>query len=124
MSLHKTIPHMELGLLLKHYRERLGATLEEVAYRAGTDASNLSRIERGLQQPSVQVLENIAQALQVQLSEVFKRLENPYEITEGEEKWGQQGVLLLRILSKLEEDDQELIVDFARMIKARAAKSK
>ena len=56
-------PAMTIGEILKRYRLKMGETLEEVAYRAGTDPSNLSRVERGMQQPSVALLEALAKSL-------------------------------------------------------------
>lgn len=40
---------MTVGAVLRRLRKALGLTLEEMAERAGTDAANLSRIERGKQ---------------------------------------------------------------------------
>lgn len=112
----KTITRMELGEILKHYRERLGDTLEEVAFRAGTDASNLSRIERGLQQPSVTVLMNIAEALNVRVSAVFTQLESQFEVAENETTWDQSTVQMLRILKGLTPTQRELVLRITRVV--------
>lgn len=42
---------------------------------AGFDAGNLSRIERGIQQPTIKKLESIAQALHVTVADLFKMVE-------------------------------------------------
>jgi len=52
------------------------ATLEEIAFAANTNASNLSRIERGKQGYSQETLEGIASALGVTVSELHRRTEN------------------------------------------------
>src|SRR5690606_5951530 len=66
---------MKIGAVLKIRRDDRGETLEEVAHRAGTDASNLSRIERGTQQPSVGLLEALARALETRVSELYLEVE-------------------------------------------------
>gem|GEM_PF-296728 len=114
--MRKTIGCMEIGDILKYYRERLGDTLEEVAFRAGTDASNLSRIERGLQQPSVKVLRSITNALNVRLSAVFGQIENQFEVAEPDIAWDQSTVQILRILKTLSPTERELILRIARVV--------
>lgn len=43
---------MNIGKVIRALRTERGDSLETLAFEVGTDASNLSRIERGLQQPS------------------------------------------------------------------------
>lgn len=62
---------MKIGRHIRECRLASGATLEELAHQAGLDASNLSRIERDLQEPSVGCAWRIAQALCVPLGEFF-----------------------------------------------------
>lgn len=66
---------MDIGALLKERRERRKETLEEVAFRAGTDPGNLSRIERNRQDLSVNRLIKLCEALEISLSEFFAELE-------------------------------------------------
>ncbi|GAA5131340.1 helix-turn-helix domain-containing protein [Alloalcanivorax gelatiniphagus] len=66
---------MDIGGILKQRRQRREETLEEVAYRAGTDAGNLSRIERNRQDVSVQRLGRLCAALEMSLTELFEELE-------------------------------------------------
>ncbi len=42
---------MNIGKVIRALRTERGDSLETLAFEVGTDASNLSRIERGLQQP-------------------------------------------------------------------------
>jgi transcriptional regulator with XRE-family HTH domain len=58
-----------------------GLALRETGELAGVDPGYLSRIERGLQQPSVEVLARLARALE--LRELQKLLE-PYTERNGE----------------------------------------
>lgn len=51
------------GARLRATREAQGRSLRAVAREAKIDASNLSRIERGIQRPSLDALVRIGQAL-------------------------------------------------------------
>lgn len=66
---------MKIGQVIREIRESRKATLEEVAFAADTNASNLSRIERGAQGYSPETLERIALALGVTVSELHLRTE-------------------------------------------------
>jgi transcriptional regulator with XRE-family HTH domain len=62
---------MNIGKVIRALRTERGASLETIALDIGTDASNLSRIERGLQQPSEEALRAIAGALQSSVAELY-----------------------------------------------------
>ncbi|WP_101675955.1 helix-turn-helix domain-containing protein [Alloalcanivorax mobilis] len=66
---------MDIGGILKERRLRREETLEEVAFRAGTDAGNLSRIERNRQDVSVQRLARLCEALEMSMKDLFEELE-------------------------------------------------
>ena len=70
-----TIAPMKIGQVIRDIREAHKATLEEIALAADTNASNLSRIERGTQGYSPETLERIAIALGVTVSELHRRME-------------------------------------------------
>ena len=70
-----TIAPMKIGQVIREIREAHKATLEEIALAADTNASNLSRIERGTQGYSPETLERIAIALGVSVSELHRRME-------------------------------------------------
>lgn len=70
-----TIAPMKIGQVIREIREAHKATLEEIALAADTNASNLSRIERGAQGYSPETLERIATALGVTVSELHRRTE-------------------------------------------------
>ena len=65
------MPRMNIGKVIRALRTERGDSLETLAFEVGTDASNLSRIERGLQQPSEEVLKAIAAALQSSVAELY-----------------------------------------------------
>ncbi len=70
-----TIQPMKIGQVIREIREAHQATLEEIALAADTNASNLSRIERGTQGYSPETLERIATALGMTVSELHLRVE-------------------------------------------------
>lgn len=73
--MHTNIQPMHIGQVIRSIREARKATLEEIAFAANTNASNLSRIERGRQGYSPEALERIAQALDVTVAELHVQAE-------------------------------------------------
>lgn len=62
---------MNIGKVIRALRTEAQKSLEDVALDIGTDASNLSRVERGLQQPSEESLRSIAAVLQTTVAEIY-----------------------------------------------------
>lgn len=111
---------MQIGEILKKRREARTETLEDVAFRAGTDASNLSRIERGLQQPSLTLLENLASAVGARISELYLELEAAQQRAEPDdprEPWGIDLMRLQRHFRELEAPHRALLIDMAKILK-------
>lgn len=71
---------MKIGQVIREIREARKATLEEIAFAADTNASNLSRIERGKQGYSAETLEHIASALGVTVSELHLRTDAAFSM--------------------------------------------
>ena len=61
----------KLGLRIKELREKQGLTQLKLAEILNMEASNLSKIERGIQIPKEESLENISNALKVDVKELF-----------------------------------------------------
>ena len=61
----------KLGLRIKELRERQGLTQLKLAEILNMEASNLSKIERGVQIPKEESLEKISKALNVEVMELF-----------------------------------------------------
>ncbi|NIC41478.1 helix-turn-helix domain-containing protein [Aquabacterium sp. A08] len=80
---------MHIGQVIRVLRTERGATLESLAFEAGTDASNLSRIERGVQQPTEDGLKAIAGALGTSVAAM-------YALAEGKQLTGDEVAGLLR----------------------------
>ncbi|MGJ5036714.1 helix-turn-helix domain-containing protein [Bradyrhizobium sp. HKCCYLRH3059] len=56
---------------IRRLRVRLGLSQEALAVDAAIDRTYVSRLERGLENPSVLILEKLAGALQVSIPELF-----------------------------------------------------
>jgi transcriptional regulator with XRE-family HTH domain len=57
--------------LLRHWRERRGYSVRELARRAGVGFVTVSRIENGHMSPTVAMLEKLAKALGISVREFF-----------------------------------------------------
>ncbi len=121
-----TIAAMKIGQVIREIREAQKATLEEIALAANTNASNLSRIERGIQGYSPENLERIATALGVTVSELHRRMETatPSGGKSGEPTADQNhpGVDLAMVSNKyssLTPDHRELVEEFMTLLLRR-----
>ena len=61
-----------VGWNIRRIRVRRGYSIEALAGDANVDASHVARIERGAVNSSLDVLERLAQALEVKLAELFR----------------------------------------------------
>ena len=62
---------MDIGKKIKTIREAKGMTAKEVISAVGMGAPMYSRIENGVNEPSLSTLEKIAKALGIKLSDFF-----------------------------------------------------
>lgn len=121
-----TIAPMKIGQVIREIREAHKATLEEIALAADTNASNLSRIERGTQGYSPETLERIATALGVTVSELHRRMETA-EQSAGKSADGIAGqnhpdpdpVMTSTRYSALTPDHRELVDEFMTLLLRR-----
>lgn len=60
-----------IGLRIKELRVRKKLSQEEVSERAETSANYWSRMERGTENPTLEMLIKIADALNVEMQEIF-----------------------------------------------------
>lgn len=67
----------QLGKRIAYLRKQRHKSQLELALDAGVAKSYLSDLERGRRNPSAIVLERIASALSISLSELFKGVDNP-----------------------------------------------
>jgi transcriptional regulator with XRE-family HTH domain len=60
-----------MPVLLRHWRERRGYSVRELARRAGVGFVTVSRIENGHMSPTVDMLEKLARALRIGVRDFF-----------------------------------------------------
>ncbi|KAA0014125.1 helix-turn-helix transcriptional regulator [Billgrantia pellis] len=106
---------MNLGGTLKQLRLERDMTLSQLAKEVGSHVGNLSRIERGTAKPSLDLLYRIAAALDYHLADIFSLGDEQHFID------SRQATLNMTFLG-LPEEDQHLLLEFARLLKARATR--
>ncbi len=57
----------ELGKLIKHRRKVLGLTIRDLADLTGMSKTTISQIERGVRNPTFEVLQNIFEYLNLEI---------------------------------------------------------
>lgn len=68
-----------MAIRLKILRKKLGVTLEVLADRSGMTKSYLSKIERGLNTPSISTALKLAKALNLKVEELFSEESSSYD---------------------------------------------
>ncbi|WP_067221445.1 helix-turn-helix domain-containing protein [Marinomonas gallaica] len=68
---------MNIGYVIKTLRKQRKMTQEQIALEAEIATSNVSRIEKGLRQPSQKVLQKISKALDITPSVLYAASELP-----------------------------------------------
>lgn len=78
----------KIGRLLKVFREKTGRNQGDIAEKAGISVSMLSQIERGIVAPSIETLVLVCQSLDLDLSELFKKItsDKPLQIHRNGER--------------------------------------
>jgi transcriptional regulator with XRE-family HTH domain len=71
---HKHIK-VRFGLAIRHLRLRRNLTQEELAHQALLHRTYLTDIERGTRNPSIEVVEKLANGLGISVSELFRLAE-------------------------------------------------
>ncbi len=59
-----------LGKKVQRYRKKTGMSQEEVAHKVGISRAYMGYIEQGRNVPSLEILEKIAKAIKVKLSDL------------------------------------------------------
>lgn len=78
-SRSETVLIKSLGLAIRVRRERQGLSQEQLAEKAGIDRSFVSRIERGLANPSFLLLVRISRALRIGVVDLVQATEERHE---------------------------------------------
>lgn len=62
-------------LLVKYLRKNKHISQEELSFRSGVNKNYISDLERGSRNPTLKVMEKLANALEVNLSDLLKGIE-------------------------------------------------
>lgn len=117
---------MKIGQVIREIRKAQGATLEEIALAADTNASNLSRIERDAQGYSPETLDRIASALgttvsalHLQMESALKPARKPTQSGSDEQKTGIDPAMTSGKYFALTQEHRELVDEFMTMLLRR-----
>lgn len=67
------------GNVIKKHREKAGISQEELAFKAGVDRTFVSRLERGVRQPTITTLIALGSALGVSAATLVRETEKQVE---------------------------------------------
>lgn len=101
---------MDIGDKIKVFRTNKGFSQKEVAVSIGIDQAQYSRIESGKVEPTVSSLEKIAEALGVEIAELFSK-GKPVDIN----TYDKNVVEKLQLLDELEEVEKKSIFNIIDM---------
>lgn len=76
-------PKLELGRQILELRLERGWTQKELAKKAGTKQANISRLENALLNPSIEMLQKVANALGAELEAKIRSTEEITMLTDG-----------------------------------------
>ena len=66
----------QLGMRIRYLRKKKGLSQEDLALDSGINKNYLSALERGMRNPTVNILEKLAVTLEVSLSELFMGIQS------------------------------------------------
>ena len=115
---------MEIGQVIRALRLEKRETLEQMAHEIGTDPSNLSRIERGVQQPAAASLKMIAAALHTTVAALHAHAEGVGQASKkGRDLLGSdaadyttEAIQLRRNFRALSPENKHLAVEFVKLL--------
>lgn len=113
---------MNLGKVIRQLRERRGWGQDELAFRAGTTASNISRIENDKHEPRADLLGSIAYVFELKVYELAALAEG-VQIGEPSGTYSADEEALLACYRKMHPEERALIQaigeSFCRVRRAR-----
>jgi transcriptional regulator with XRE-family HTH domain len=107
--------YAELGRRVADIRKARGLTQELLSERVSVGTSYIARIEGGTRRPTIDVLYEIAKALEVPVW----RLLGEERLTPDEERWRDKALDLADAIRGLEPDDLALLTALARRLGGR-----
>lgn len=109
---------MNIGENIKRIRKDKGLQQKQVALEIGLDQSNYNKIENGKREPSIEVLNKLANLFGVTVDDILNPdKELPKEVTVEDKTTLEQ----VRLIQELEEEDKHVIF---KMIETMLTKKK
>jgi transcriptional regulator with XRE-family HTH domain len=102
-----------LGARIREVRKACGFSQEQLAERVDVDPRYISRIELGKSSPSLETMDAIANALNVEIRDLFE-----FNHLKGSDTGGEQ---VERLLEELDEDTRRMVIRITRAV-TRAVK--
>lgn len=103
-----------LGQAIRALRKSQKLTLLDLANTAGTDPGNVSRLERGLQGYSEEMINAVATALGIKLSELYAMIEAPKKAEEIAQNYDKQLNELKALYMRLNGGKRRLLIQIAQ----------
>ena len=98
---------MTLGEKIRKLRKQKELSQEALATEAGINSNHLSRLERGVFQPSIEVLKKLALSLEVNVDSLLSNEdEDRPEVTIKNKELSER----IRLIDQLETEDQQAIM--------------
>lgn len=102
---------MDVGIKVRNFREKLNMSRSDFSKVTGISASYLSEIERGIKNPTIEILQKICTAFDVTLSELLE--ETPSSPMKPEVKE------ISKTLSNFSTEDIKLLNEFLKSVSKR-----
>lgn len=99
---------MDIGKRIKSIREAKGMTAKEVISSVGMGAPMYSRIENGVNEPSLTTLEKIAKALGVKLSDIFDTDDKLADVNSYDASLMEK----IKLVETLNEEEKKMVFSF------------
>jgi transcriptional regulator with XRE-family HTH domain len=115
---------VDIGKRLQELREAEGLSQKDVEYRSGLPRTHVSLIENGHSSPTLRVLERWANALDVELYELFFVGEGQAEAPMLPERTqvGPEERTLLGLFGQMPPEDRAMVISLAREMVKRDGK--
>lgn len=108
----KENPSGSVGARIRHLRQQLGLTQEQLGERAELHYSYIGQVERGDKMPSLRSLKKLAAALNVDVNYFFEE-EAPYTAALPTNFWQKE---LLSLTNNRPPEDIHLLIEMAKVI--------
>lgn len=128
-NIFATLCYMKLGKVIRQLREKQGWGQDELAFRAGTTASNISRIEHDRHEPRAELIGSIAFVFGLKVFELAALAEG-VQLGEATGAYSADEEALLACYRKMHREEQALFQSLAeslcrvRRVKADPSQSK